>query len=111
STGRALLAQLPAADLSPLLKRLGWPGRRWPGVFTDRDLTRELQVIRASLLVVAEQRDTGVTSLATPLQLPGLAAAIGLDYPSGRDSGGRRQTLGTRLREAAQAIQTAFLAG
>jgi len=110
STGRALLAQLPAADLSPLLKRLGWPGRRWPGVFTDRDLTRELQVIRTSLLVVAEQRDTGVTSLATPLQLPGLAAAIGLDYPAGRDSGGRRQTLGTRLREAAQAIRTAFLA-
>ena len=110
STGRALLAQLPAAALSPLLKRLGWPGRRWPGVFTDRDLGRELQVIRTSLLVVAEQRETGVTSLATPLQLPGLPAAIGLDYPAGRDSGGRRQTLGTRLRETAQAIRERFLA-
>jgi IclR family acetate operon transcriptional repressor len=109
ATGRALLALLPAEDFAPLRKRLGWPGRRWPGVFTDRDLTRELQVIRTTSLVVAEQRDTSITAMATPLSLPGIQAAIGLDYPAGRDSGGRRQTLGARLREAAQAIRERFL--
>jgi DNA-binding IclR family transcriptional regulator len=108
ATGRALLAQLPPAQFAPLRRHLGWPGRRWPGVFTDRDLAREIQLIRTSLLVVSEQRDAGITSLATPLQLPGVPAAIGLDYPAGRDSGGRRQTLGARLREAAAAIRDRF---
>jgi DNA-binding IclR family transcriptional regulator len=110
ATGRALLAQLPQDQLGPLRKHLGWPGRRWPGVFTDRDLAREIQVIRTTSLVVAEQRDASITAMATPLPLPGIHAAIGIDYPAGRDSGGRRQTLGARLREAAQAIRERFLA-
>jgi DNA-binding IclR family transcriptional regulator len=110
ATGRALLAQLPDRELALLRKRLGWPGRRWPGVFTDRDLAREIQVIRTSSLVVAEQRDASITAMATPLPLTGIHAAIGIDYPAGRDSGGRRQTLGARLREAAQAIRERFLA-
>lgn len=108
STGRALLAQLGEAELPALLRRLGWPGRRWPGVFTDRDLERELQGIRTTGLATAEQRETAITSLATPLFLPDLVAAIGLDYPAGRDSGGRRQTLAARLRETAEAIRKAY---
>jgi len=108
STGRALLAQLGEDELPALRRRLGWPGRRWPGVFTDRDLDRELQGIRSSALAVAEQREAAITSLATPLFLPDLVAAIGLDYPAWRDSGGRRQTLAARLRETAEAIRNAY---
>ncbi|MDX9978509.1 MAG: IclR family transcriptional regulator [Lentisphaeria bacterium] len=109
ATGRALLARLGEPELPALLRRLGWPGRRWPGVFTDRDLERELQVIRATGLAVAEQRESAITALATPLAIPGFAAAIGLDYPAGRDSGGRRQTLAARLRETAEIIRDAYL--
>jgi len=109
ATGRALLAQLGDPELPALLRRLGWPGRRWPGVFTDRDLERELQLVRTASLAVAEHRDSAITALATPLAIPGFAAAIGLDYPAGRDSGGRRQTLATRLRETAETIRNAYI--
>jgi DNA-binding IclR family transcriptional regulator len=110
ATGRALLAQLGEPDLPVLLRRLGWPGRRWLGVFTDRDLEREFQVIRTTGLAVAEQRESAITALATPIGIPGFAAALGLDYPAGRDSGGRRQTLATHLRGTAEAIRNAYLA-
>ncbi len=110
STGRALLAQLEANDLAVLRRSQGWPGRRWPGVFTDRDFERELFGIRTGGLAVVEQREAAITSLATPLALPDLVAAIGLDYPSGRDSGGRRQTLAARLRTTAEAIRNAYAA-
>ena len=103
ATGRVLLSGLPEDDLRKVWKRLGPPGTRWSAVSSQADLRNALEQIRQDGLACLEKPTAHIHALAVPIISPDgeKPAALGLYYPSVRDTPQRRTELVDALQHTA----------
>ncbi len=107
SSGKVLLAHLPAAELSDLLDRMTLHALT-PDTITDRSaLEAELdKVRRRGWAEAVEEREVGVVSLAAPIfDARGVVvAAISIGAPSARLGAANRRRLAPAVVEAGEAV-------
>ncbi|NLF17124.1 MAG: helix-turn-helix domain-containing protein [Lentisphaerae bacterium] len=110
ATGRVLLALRGPGAVGAIVARHGLPGPAWPEVADAASLGSALAGIRAAGEAAFSKPASHVQALAVPVRLPGmdLGIALGLFYPSVRDTASRRMDLLRRLHEAAGQIAVMY---
>ena len=105
ATGRSLLAQLDAEEVTALALRLGDRAPLWPEAASQGEFSAELA--RIAERGVAQLHKDHVEALAVPLPLSasGMTAALGMYYPAVRGNPERRRTLVSALQKAANNVQ------
>ena len=107
--GKALLAQLPDADVRALVGRTGMPGFTDTTLRTEHDLLSELDAIRARGYAVDEgEQEVGVRCFA--IAVPGMAlpAAVSVSGPEVRVTLESAPAVVQALREAVATLQRAL---
>lgn len=105
ATGRILLSQLPAAELSALLRHLPPPADDWPEFRPPGQRAALLAAIREKGEVQLN-KGSMVTALAVPVCFSrrSLPAALGLYYPAARHPASRIPEFFAALRQTARQI-------
>jgi DNA-binding IclR family transcriptional regulator len=107
SSGKVLLAALPAEERSQILKAVGLPART-PRTITDRDAleTQLLDVSRDGYAVVHEEFEIGLTAIAVPVynHLGTVIGAVSISGPAFRFDPENTPGLIEGLREAGLGI-------
>lgn len=95
STGRVLLAYLPAAERERVIELRGLPGDEWRAITTREELLTALDEIRRNGLALHLHVSQEIQTLAAPVLGPdGRAwAAIGVRMPASRFLNGRREAV------------------
>jgi IclR family acetate operon transcriptional repressor len=105
--GKALLSQLPDAEVLDLLKRTGMPAKT-PRTFTDpQALLSQLIEIRAQGWAVDDaEQEAGVRCVAVPVIGAPARVAISVSGPSGRITASRVVEIAPLLQEAAARLSS-----
>ncbi len=113
TTGRVLLAWLPAKERDRIIADRGLPCGEWPEVTTRKELIQALGRIREDGLASYTSKDGQLRTVAVPvLDADDTApAAIGAGIPAYRFTDDLRQLTIDRLRAAAERIARALTSG
>lgn len=103
--GKALLSQLPDAQVLELLRRTGMPAMTPRSLTDPAALLSELEEIRAQGWAVDDaEQEVGVRCVAVPIKGAPAQAAVSVSGPSGRVTAGRVAQIAPVLQRAAEMI-------
>jgi DNA-binding IclR family transcriptional regulator len=104
ASGRLLMAYLDRENLRLVLKKNGFPGRRWNGIERSGALNKKLSEIRSRGLAFWRADDGQVEAVAAPVFGPDkkVWAALGVGVPSFRFRGAERVKIISALKTASE---------
>lgn len=106
ATGRVLLSQLPARELSRFVAAAGLPGTDWPEVQDLAQLRGVLGRIREAAYASYARPEGDIRAAAVPVffRRSDLRVAVGVHYPAARPPTGSDQELHRCLSQAAARV-------